>query len=56
MLTTCLDACIYVWHKGNGKLVESMEGHISGCVNAISWNPTNPGMFASAGDDYLVRM
>ena len=51
-----LDSRIYVWHKENKTLVETLDGHISGCVNAISWNPTNPGMFASAGDDYLVRM
>lgn len=56
LLTTPPDSCVYVWHKENGSLVETLEGHLSGCVNAISWNPTNPGMFASAGDDYLVRM
>ncbi|PLN85943.1 WD40-repeat-containing domain protein [Aspergillus taichungensis] len=50
------DSRIYVWHKENKTLVETLDGHISGCVNAISWNPTNPGMFASAGDDYLVRI
>lgn len=51
-----LDSHVYVWHKENGTVVETLDGHISGCVNAISWNPTNPGMFASAGDDCLVRM
>ncbi|OJJ49020.1 hypothetical protein ASPZODRAFT_1378316 [Penicilliopsis zonata CBS 506.65] len=55
------DSCIYVWHKENGTLVEKLEGHTTGrrktgCVNAISWNPTNPGMFASAGDDGLVKI
>ncbi|GMG16886.1 unnamed protein product [Aspergillus oryzae] len=50
------DSRVYVWHKENGTLVETLEGHIAGCVNAISWNPTNPGLFASAGDDCLVRM
>ncbi|EAW14864.1 WD domain protein [Aspergillus clavatus NRRL 1] len=50
------DSRIYIWHKENGALVETLEGHTSGCVNAISWNPTNPGMFASAGDDCLVRI
>ncbi|KAJ5462609.1 hypothetical protein N7475_007553 [Penicillium sp. IBT 31633x] len=45
------DSKVYIWHKENGNLVETLEGHISGCVNSISWNPTNPGMFASAGDD-----
>ncbi|OJJ32812.1 hypothetical protein ASPWEDRAFT_52944 [Aspergillus wentii DTO 134E9] len=50
------DSRVYVWHKENGTLVETLDGHISGCVNSISWNPTNPGMFASAGDDCLVRI
>ncbi|KAF3479462.1 WD domain-containing protein [Arthroderma uncinatum] len=50
------DAKIYIWHKENSQLVESLEGHVSGCVNAVAWNPTEPGMFASAGDDRKVRM
>ncbi|KAL4750074.1 hypothetical protein BDW72DRAFT_204186 [Aspergillus terricola var. indicus] len=40
----------------NGTLVETLEGHLEGCVNAISWNPADPGMFASAGDDCLVKI
>ncbi|KAJ9283666.1 hypothetical protein DTO021C3_8737 [Paecilomyces variotii] len=50
------DARIYIWHKENSTLVETLEGHLSGCVNAISWNPADPGMFASAGDDRIVRI
>ena len=50
------DSQVFIWHKENGMLVETLEGHLSGCVNAISWNPTNPGMFASAGDDRSVKM
>ncbi|KAH8430680.1 uncharacterized protein LDX57_008342 [Aspergillus melleus] len=50
------DSRVYIWHRENGTVVETLEGHISGCVNAISWNPTNPGMFATAGDDCLVRI
>ncbi|KAF7585800.1 hypothetical protein BBP40_010081 [Aspergillus hancockii] len=50
------DSKIYIWRKETGALVETLEGHISGCVNAISWNPANPGLFASAGDDCLVRI
>ncbi|KAL4911932.1 WD40-repeat-containing domain protein [Aspergillus aurantiobrunneus] len=50
------DSRIYVWHKENGTLVEILDGHLKGCVNAISWNPADPGMFASAGDDRLVRI
>ena len=51
-----LDSKIYIWHKENGTLVETLEAHTKGCVNSISWNPTNPGMFVSAGDDKAVRM
>ena len=46
---------IYVWHKENGKLIEKLRGHSSG-VNAISWNPRDPRMFASASDDRTVLM
>ncbi|KAJ5851451.1 uncharacterized protein N7529_010836 [Penicillium soppii] len=50
------DSKIYIWHKENGHLVQVLEGHIAGCVNSISWNPADPGMFASAGDDNTVRI
>lgn len=51
-----LDSKVYIWHKENGALVESLDGHSKGCVNSISWNPADPTMFASAGDDRVVRM
>ncbi|CAL5871465.1 uncharacterized protein PFLUO_LOCUS5716 [Penicillium psychrofluorescens] len=50
------DSRVYIWHKENGTLVETLDGHVAGCVNSISWNPADPGMFASAGDDCIVRM
>ena len=50
------DSKVYIWHKENGTLIETLEGHSSGCVNAVAWNPADPCMFASGGDDRKVRM
>ena len=50
-----VDAMVYVWQRENGNLVETLPGH-SGSINCVAWNPKNPHMFASAGDDRLVRM
>ncbi|GAO49229.1 WD repeat-containing protein [Saitoella complicata NRRL Y-17804] len=49
------DACVYVWNKEHGTLVEKLKGHV-GTVNSVSWNPSNVYMFASAGDDKTVRI
>ena len=51
-----LDSRVYIWHKENGTLIETLEGHANGCVNAVAWNPADHCMFASAGDDQAVRM
>ncbi|KAJ5908638.1 hypothetical protein N7495_001320 [Penicillium taxi] len=42
------DSRVFIWHKDNGTLVQTLEGHDKGCVNTISWNPADPTMFASA--------
>ncbi|ESZ98592.1 WD domain protein [Sclerotinia borealis F-4128] len=47
---------VVIYHRENGTVVEKLEGHKKGCCNAISWNPTNPAMFASAGDDGKIRI
>ncbi|RPB03597.1 WD40 repeat-like protein [Choiromyces venosus 120613-1] len=49
------DSNVYVWRKENGALVVVLPGH-SGIVNCVAWNPKNPYMFASAGDDHRVRI
>ncbi|KAF8860330.1 WD domain-containing protein [Acephala macrosclerotiorum] len=46
---------INIWHKESGTLVEKLQHGKTSC-NAISWSPTDPSMFASAGDDGKVRM
>lgn len=50
------DSKIYVWHKETGSLIEVLNGHSEGSVNAVAWNPKHPTMFASAGDDHTVRI
>ncbi|KAI4177600.1 MAG: hypothetical protein LQ346_007636, partial [Caloplaca aetnensis] len=50
------DSRVYIWHKENGSLIETLEGHQSpGCVNVVAWNPADPCMFASGGDDRKIR-
>ncbi|KAL9124354.1 MAG: hypothetical protein Q9217_006310 [Psora testacea] len=50
------DSKVYIWHKENGTLIETLEGHTQGCVNTVAWNPADPTMFASGGDDRMVRI
>ncbi|KAF2753983.1 WD40 repeat-like protein [Pseudovirgaria hyperparasitica] len=49
------DNRIYVWRTSGLGLVEIIEAH-RGCVNAVSWHPIDPLVFASAGDDGKVKI
>jgi len=56
MTLSLTDSKINIWHRYTGQLLERLEGHGAGCVNAVAWNTALPSMFASAGDDCKVRM
>ncbi|MCJ1438090.1 hypothetical protein MMC27_007477 [Xylographa pallens] len=50
------DGRIYIWHRENGTLIETLEGHPGGCANAVAWNPADSCMFASGGDDRKIKI
>jgi len=49
------DGHVHIWHKSTGIPIEKMDAHHPRC-NAASWNPTDPCMFATCGDDGKVKM
>src|SRR5699024_11205273 len=49
------DGNILIWHKIIGAAVERLPGHLPRC-NAVAWNPADPCMLASCGDDGTVKM
>jgi WD40 repeat protein len=49
------DGNILIWHKNIGAAVERLIGHEPRC-NAVAWNPADPCMLASCGDDGTVKM
>ncbi|OAA66082.1 WD domain protein [Cordyceps fumosorosea ARSEF 2679] len=49
------DGNILIWHKNTGAAVERLPGHKPRC-NAVAWNPADPCMLASAGDDSKVKI
>ena len=50
------DGCIYIYSKSTGILVAKLKGAHAPRCNSVSWNPTDPRMIASCGDDGLVKM
>ena len=44
------DGTVMIWHKNTGAAVERLSKHSSRC-NAVSWNPADPTVLVSGGDD-----
>ncbi|KAF9318920.1 hypothetical protein BG003_010336 [Podila horticola] len=49
------DSTIYIWHRDNGSLVQTLEGHHRP-VTCVAWSPIHPTMLASASDDNTIRI
>ncbi|KZL82082.1 wd domain-containing protein, partial [Colletotrichum incanum] len=49
------DGNILIWHKNSGAAVERLEGH-QPRTNAVAWNPADPCILASCGDDGKVKI
>jgi WD repeat-containing protein 26 len=49
------EGSVFIWHKWTGREVYRLKGH-SPRTNGVWWNPGNPCMFASCGDDGKIKM
>ncbi|KAK4451888.1 WD40-repeat-containing domain protein [Podospora aff. communis PSN243] len=49
------DGLVCIWHKSTGIPVHRLEAHHPRC-NAVSWNPVDPCMFATCGDDHKIKI
>ncbi|KAG0096084.1 hypothetical protein BGZ93_005017 [Podila epicladia] len=49
------DSTIYIWHRDNGNLVQTLEGHTRP-VTCVAWSPIHPTMLVSASDDNTIRI
>jgi WD40 repeat protein len=50
------DGKVFIWHKNIGAAVERLSTSSNKRCNSVVWNPTDPYMLASGGDDGKVRM
>ncbi|KAI9696648.1 MAG: hypothetical protein M1820_008097 [Bogoriella megaspora] len=50
------DCNVWIWRRRSGQLIAKLKGHQDGFVNAVAWHPTDPSIFATAGDDHTTRI
>lgn len=55
ILSSTPDHKVYIWHRRGELPIAELTGHTR-TVNCVSWNPTIPGLMASASDDGTVRV
>ncbi|TPX17651.1 uncharacterized protein E0L32_012062 [Thyridium curvatum] len=49
------DGKLVIWHKNSGILVHKASAHQPRC-NAVSWNPADPCVLATCGDDSIIKI
>lgn len=54
-ITGCQGGAIQVGNCDNGKIEFTIPGHIKNC-NDVKWHPTSEKVFASCGQDGLLKM
>lgn len=55
LLPFSTDHKVYIWHRRGELPIAELTGHTR-TVNCVRWNPTIPGLMASASDDGTVRV
>ena len=46
---------VHIWNKRSAKMITTRKGH-SQTVNAVSWSPSDSGLFVSGSDDHGVNL
>ncbi|KAM7186930.1 WD40-repeat-containing domain protein [Rhypophila sp. PSN 637] len=49
------DGAVYIWHKSSGIPIQRLDAHDPRC-NSVTWNPADPCMFATCGDDGKIKI
>jgi len=50
------DSTVSIWNREKGEIIAKVSGSHTQVVNAVSWCPTDPYLFATCSDDQTVRL